>query len=319
MRYFCTYFDSNYLTRGLALHYSLIQHCRQPFMLWILALDAETHNVLSKINLANVRIISMRDIESVYSELPPLKKERNRIEYVWTCKPALVLYVMDHYAYIDQIMFLDCDTFFFDDPQPIFNEIGAGSIMIVDHRFPPAMQRRAKRGIYNVGILAFRQDASGMKALRWWYRRCLEWCFARVEDGRYAEQGYLNDWPTRFENVVVLQHKGVNVGPWNWMNYQYAKNDQGLKVDDVPLIHFHFSNMHTFGRWIYDTGLSDWHPMPYQLRHWIYTPYIQTIKYVWGQVRVVARDLRFADRIDYRFSPRVFLRSWRAGQLGWIK
>ncbi len=317
---FCFYFDFNYLTRGLALYHSLVRHIRAPFTAWMLCLDDRTYNALLKMNLPRARLIRLAELEAAYPDLAAVKPSRNAIEYFWTCKSSLPLYVFEHDDSAERVTYLDADLFFFNDPQPVFDEIERGSVAIVHHRFPTSMATRAKRGLYNVGFLSFKRDEDGLTALHWWRERCIEWCYARVEPTRYAEQKYLDDWPTRFNGVVVLQHKGANVAPWNWMNEPITRSDEGaLRIGDVPLIFFHFASLRVLNRWLYDTGLSGWQPMPAQLRRWIYGPYLRAIRQVWQQVWTVDAGAVLMDRVSRtRTGLRVLAESLRDGQIGWI-
>ena len=78
---FCTLFDSNYLTRGLALYYSLEKHCAD-FHLYIFAFDKKCYQVLKKINLSKATIISLTEFEDV--ELLKVKPSRSKAEYCLT-------------------------------------------------------------------------------------------------------------------------------------------------------------------------------------------------------------------------------------------
>ena len=49
--FFCTLFDSNYLTRGLAMYESLAKHC-DDFHLFIFSFDDKCLEVLKKLKLA---------------------------------------------------------------------------------------------------------------------------------------------------------------------------------------------------------------------------------------------------------------------------
>ena len=214
--HFCTYFDSNYLTRGLVLYRSLARHCQHPFTLWVLCFDATTYQTLDRLNLPGVRLIALEQFEAGDSDLQRTKAERSLVEYFWTCTPSLLLYILDHHPEVQLVTYLDADLCFYAEPMTIFGEMGDGSILIIEHRYTSEHAfKTATSGIYNVGLLAFHRDERGLACLHWWRDRCLEWCFVRFEDGKFGDQIYLDDWPQRFGGVVVLQNKGAGLAPWN--------------------------------------------------------------------------------------------------------
>ena len=53
---YCTLFDSNYLTRGLAMYESLKKYS-DNFHLYIFSFDDKSHELLKKLNLEFVTVI----------------------------------------------------------------------------------------------------------------------------------------------------------------------------------------------------------------------------------------------------------------------
>ena len=82
---FCTYFDRNYLTRGLALYESLREQCRRPFTLWTLCFDDESYGILDRLALKGMRLIPLADFEAGDTELAAARDNRSAVEYYWTC------------------------------------------------------------------------------------------------------------------------------------------------------------------------------------------------------------------------------------------
>jgi len=235
--------------------------------------------VLMTLGLSGVHAIALDDYEKGDKDLLQAKQNRTLIEYYFTCSPSLPLFILNHYPQVDLITYLDADLFFFADPTPIYEEFGDRSIAIVGHRFSsPLRVSEQYVGIYNVGWVSFRRDAHALACLRWWRERCLEWCYDRCEDGRFADQKYLDDWPTRFQGVAVLRHKGANLAPWNLANYTIRTNGGCVLVDDQPLIFFHFHRLKQIERWLYDPRLGDYKTKAsVVVRRSIYAPYIRTL------------------------------------------
>lgn len=277
MRYFCTYFDSGYLVKGLALYRSLVRFA-SPFRLWVLCFDDLTYKTLQDLKLDEVVLISLKDFETGDEELLQAKANRSRIEYYFTCTPSLPLYVLKNYPKIDLITYVDADLFFFSDPSPIYEELGNNSILIIGHRFPSNLKHLEATGIYNVGFLSFRNDDIALQCLHWWRERCIEWCYDRLEDGRYADQKYLDDWPNRFSGVVVLQHKGANLAPWNVANYSLELDKGKVLIDSEPIVFFHFHALRKT-RWLFwNPTLSNYEVRTDSLlKTFIYSPYIQEL------------------------------------------
>ena len=276
-RYFCTYFDRNYLPRGLALYRSLQRHC-PGFQLWVLCMDRVCYDALTVLGLPGLQAIALDDYEQGDKDLLQAKQNRTLIEYYFTCSPSLPLFILNHNPRVDLITYLDADLFFFADPTPIYEELADRSVGIIGHRFPPFLQGLELYGIYNVGWVSFRRDAHALDCLRWWRERCLEWCYDRYEDGRFADQKYLDDWPSRFQRVAVLQHKGANLAPWNLANYTIRVNGDHVLVDEDPLIFFHFHRLRQIEGWVYDPRLVDYKTKASTVvRRSIYAPYIRML------------------------------------------
>jgi hypothetical protein len=283
MHHFCTYFDRNFLTKGLTLYRSLRSHSSRDFTFWVLCLDDFTHKTLTKLELLGLRPISMSEFENGDDELLNAKSNRSRVEYFFTCTPSLVLFVRRRNPEIETVTYMDADLFFFSDLEPIFSSFKSRSILIIPHRYPAEHRHLEQYGIYNVGLLSFRNDANGKECLEWWRARCLEWCYDRVEDGRFADQKYLDDWPQRFPNVMVLDHKGANLAPWNVFQYRVTQNDRHVLIDGQELIFYHFHRLKRLNRWFCDPGLSQFrsHRVPREVRDWIYKPYLHELDRTW--------------------------------------
>ena len=278
MRHFCTYFDSNYLVRGLALYRSLARYAR-PFRLYVLCMDMITFDSLMRLNLPDVEPINLAEFERGDTSLAEAKKNRSAIEYYFTCTPSLLLFVLKRFRDVGLITYLDADLYFFGDPNPIFGELGANSILIVSHRLPEHLKLAETFGVYNVGLLSFRNDEHGRAALEWWRQRCLEWCYDHPEAGRFADQKYLDDWPERFSGVVVLQHKGANLAPWNVSGYRISRRQGTVRVDADALIFYHFHNLKVLSRHLFDLGLDVYGArLGVTLRQRVYLPYLRELQ-----------------------------------------
>jgi len=278
MLYFCTYFDSNYLSKGLTLYRSLVRHA-MPFRLWVLCFDNLAYEVLQKLSLPQIHPILLSDFEYKDEELLKTKGNRSKVEYYFTCTPSLPLYIFKKYPEVDVISYVDADLFFFSNPSPIYKELNDNSVLIVGHRFPSYLKHLEKYGIYNVGFLSFRRDNAGLECLNWWREKCIEWCYDRLEDGRFSDQKYLNDWPDRFKGVVVLKNKGAGLSPWNLANYQLSENKGQMIVDTDQLVFFHFHDLKEVQQWLYDPCLTQYKVcLDSFLKKHIYGPYIRELK-----------------------------------------
>jgi len=236
--YFCTLFDCNYLLKGVAMLRTLSQNCPDAHV-HVLCMDDPTREILEQLELPYVTCLSLLELED--EALLAVKPGRSLAEYCWTLSPCLPWYVLEHNPGIDAITYLDADLYFYSPLQPVFDEIGDASIVIIEHRFPQAFKNLEVNGRFCVEWVGFRRDEQGMACLARWREQCIEWCFHRLEEDRMGDQKYLDQWPGKFSRLHILQHKGAGIAPWNYSQYRFGLDRQGIvTVDDTPLVFYHF-------------------------------------------------------------------------------
>jgi hypothetical protein len=220
---------------GMTLHQSLIAHA-QPFHLWIICMDELVEKQLQMLSLPHVSIIPLRDIET--PELLVVKTDRSRGEYCWTITPFTFQAVFERASNIDRVTYLDADLFFFDSPQKLIQELeqSGKDLLITEHAYAPEYDQTLISGRFCVQFLTFRKTTAAIKVMKWWQDRCLEWCFNRVEDGKFGDQKYLDSWLLLFpNNIWILQQKENTLAPWNVRFFT-----QGSLKDIKPVFyHFH--------------------------------------------------------------------------------
>ncbi|MEQ1842999.1 MAG: hypothetical protein ABL994_21565, partial [Verrucomicrobiales bacterium] len=238
---FLTYFDVAFAARGIAMLESLLQW-DNGIEATVLCLDDEIGQIITSELGDRVGTVSMAELADHAPELQPLRDQRTPWEFYATHKPVLLDWAILQQSYHAQVAFTDADTFYFSDPSPLFEEAGRSSIVLSPHRFNADTQHLSRFGDYNAGFGLGRNDPTGRCCLRDWSRECLDWCYSRVDaSGRFMNQGYLNHWPTRYANVHVLAHPGVNLAPWNVASHVLEETASGVLVDNRPLVFYHFS------------------------------------------------------------------------------
>jgi hypothetical protein len=242
MKYFCTYFDRNFIYQGLALYQSLLEHAGE-FTIWVLCFDEPTYELLNRLNLPNLRTIQLEDFEQAYPDLLAVKRDRSFVEYYWTATPMLPKYIFNSHPEVLKLAYLDADLFFYSDIQAIYSEWGDGSIYLIPHRFAPEHRESGEleAGLYNVGFVGFRKTDSGLAAIEKWTQQNIEWCYDRIEPGKLGDQKYLHDWADNYSGVVVSQNIGIGAGGWNIMNYRLKIKDENITIDDEQVIMLHLN------------------------------------------------------------------------------
>jgi hypothetical protein len=284
-RVYCTYFDHHYLSRGLALYYSLRRHAPGS-RLWVLCMSEACHRALLALNLPDLVPCSLADFERADPEVAATRASRSAVEYYFTCSPAWMLYVLSREAEAEWVTYLDGDLYFFAPPEPIYDELQDASVAIIPHRFTAKIVRMLKYGTYNVGWVGMRNDSDGRAVIEWWRRKCIEWCRDYVDDGRFADQGYLDAFPGLSPRVKVVEHPGANLAPWNIGNYRISVAGGQIRIDGAwPLIFFHFQGLRRdLGYFFFNSHRSYSAPFQSAVRRYIYKPYVDELLAIEEQV-----------------------------------
>lgn len=224
------------------MYESLAKNCEQ-FHLYIFCFDDTTTEVLNKLNLKHVTLITLTEFEDEI--LLEAKKNRSAKEYCWTCTPSTILFCLK--KNIPHCIYIDADLYFWSSPQAIIDEIPESkSVLITEHNYSPEHDQSQTSGRFCVQFMYFKNTTDGLEVANWWRNACNEWCYARFEDGKFGDQKYLDSWPDTFKQVYIMKNEGAGIAPWNVQKYYFKYSNNKLIAENIatkkqwPIIFYHF-------------------------------------------------------------------------------
>lgn len=275
-RFFCTYFNGSYLSRGLALIQSMNRWV-PDFDLEVLCFDEETFDYLTALKDTRIHAVRLADFELRNPDVAATKPTRSRGEYFFTCTAAWIFDVLSRRDDVDLLVYLDADTYFFSSPDSMYELVMDKDVMICAHDFAPKQKYQEIYGLYNVGVIAFRNNDTGRGCAQRWRDQCVDWCYDRLEDGKFADQKYLDDWPDLYKERLLIAPQGINTGPWGLRRGEIQLTEEGLiTISNYPLIIYHFQGLRFYSTKHFYVGcVFDFSPC--EILEYIYWPYIRSV------------------------------------------
>jgi len=165
------------------------------------------------------------------------------------------------------------DVAIFDDLGDLESRLDAASILLTPHQIEPNEGAKAiadnealalRYGVYNLGFVGVRNDASGRKLAGWWAERL----DGAGYDGAvlFDDQRQFNLVPALFDGVEVLRDPGCHAASWNLSRREIEISDDGriLVNGRHPLKFYNFGNPYGDGR-IMTERYAGWRLAPYEL------------------------------------------------------
>jgi hypothetical protein len=301
MNNIATYFDYNYLSRGLILIESLNRFTNIEFHFYILCLDQMTLEYFKDNKAPGVTTINLDEIESRYPELETAKNNRSAFEYYFTLSPILPLFILEKFK-VDQVTTMDADIYFFEDPTPLFQEIKKHSISITPHNFSKDIDHLAKFGKYNVSFQSFKNDSVAVKCLLKWKNQCIDWCYDKLEPERFADQKYLDEWENEYPDLYVINIPGCGIAPWNLNRYSLSVENHSVLTDSHKLIYYHFHQLKIINDRLIRHVLPLFNVKPtHFINTRIYLPYISllNLKRLGNDTKIERNNLSFSKAFCY--------------------
>lgn len=225
-------------------------------------------------------LVNRSELESADSALAESLHDRTLVEQFFTLGPSLLRHFLSAADTGDWLIYCDSDLFFYAPLDEILAPFEENSVVIVPHRHYMWNRRRLEKfGTFNVGMVAFRNCAEGRLLLNLWADRCIDWCKDFPQEGKYADQKYLEEFLEVGSRVAIDSRVGSNLAPWNSsLRHVGEARDGSLTVSKQRLLYFHMQGMKRL-----DRGWMLGH-VPYlsiassRLKRLIYLPYLRGLE-----------------------------------------
>lgn len=173
------------------------------------------------------------------------------VEFCTATKGPMAEYLL-HGRNYDAVIYLDPDTVVFSRLEEIISLFESGSEVILTPHLTDAEftaegiwsheMAALKHGTFNLGFFAIAKRENGVRFLRWWAERLLDYCRIDFDQGLFTDQKWCNLAPYMFDGIHVLRDRAYNVATWNMRNRRITVSEAGeWLVNGSPLRFYHFS------------------------------------------------------------------------------
>ncbi len=209
----------------------------------VLALSQEAADFLESRGLPGLCVIRLETLIATEPQLANVRLSRTVAEFAFTLTPFLICETLKACPNNEWVIYVDADMLFFGPVAEVMKHHQAADVIMSPHNFSDHMKEQERYGTYNTGFTAFRKGADGEKCAKWWAAQCLAWCHDRLENGKFADQKYIEQFPKIVSKAEGLEHLGVNCAPWNASGRRFGRRSGTTLVDDFPLILYHFAKV----------------------------------------------------------------------------
>ena len=242
-----TSFTYAYLARALTLARTLRAH-HPDWTLWAVLVDRAPPDFDASWRDAFDVVL---DAATLYGkDWPAFVFKHDVVEACTAVKARAALHLFDEGA--EKIIYLDPDIALFGELSEAERRLEAASVLLTPHQIAPNQTAESfadneaismRYGIYNLGFLGLRNDATGRAVARWWACRLDAACFDDVANGVFTDQKYFDLAPALFDRVDIWRDPGCNVASWNLSLRALTIGADGrILVDGAhPLKFYHFS------------------------------------------------------------------------------
>jgi len=216
------------------MYLSLRRHLKERASFYLYCYDWESCFILQALALPRVTIIHISEVEQWCRICKDHFIERTLVEYMFTMTPFVIrhAYSLDSAS---RVIYVDSDYYFYSSPLQLLSETEEYDLSFVEHGFPPKYQYLSVHGTYNVGWNSFARTRAAKQALNQWCILTAEWCFDKIENGRYADQKYLDILASSGANFITVSSNVMGLAEYNFFQYD-IKFMEGSKHGTVPKI-----------------------------------------------------------------------------------
>lgn len=285
---YCTLFNSKYLARGTAMIESLLKQDSSAKIM-VVSMDSQTTDFLKKKFSSRIDVVALEKIET--EEYLKLKPRRGFGEYCWTLTARILDYALNDLK-LDHSIYVDADCYFLADPSVKTKEWTKNfDVMITPHNYAAKYDQSETSGVFCVQYVFIKNTDRGLTVLEEWRKQCVDWCFARHEDGKFGDQKYLDQWPMK-PGVLICPEIGFGVAPWNISRLrleQKTEKDQNILIykdtyssETAPVTFYHFHDFKLYDFQSLNVVMGDLssYRIGSKAKEWIYKPYLKKLNFV---------------------------------------